>query len=72
MYLKEGIIKMPHCETQNMIADPLTKPMAIQDTISHMKKMSGLIPNTPNVKHHNIDEEEVYQVLMAWNTTETE
>ena len=39
-YLKNGTITMPHCETGDMLPDPLTKAMDIPTTISHIAKLS--------------------------------
>jgi hypothetical protein len=40
-YIQAGTIKMPHCDTRSMLADPLTKPMLPTDTIKHMRKIVG-------------------------------
>jgi hypothetical protein len=41
-YIQTGVIKMPHCDTRSMLADPLTKPMTPSITLQHMHKITGI------------------------------
>jgi hypothetical protein len=41
-YIEEGTLVMPHCSTDNMLSDPLTKTLNIKTTSAHFNKMIGI------------------------------
>jgi hypothetical protein len=43
-HIEEGTLIMPHCSTDNMLSDPLTKTLNIKNTAAHFKKMIGVEP----------------------------
>ena len=69
-YLKNGTITMPHCETGDMLPDPLTKAMDIPTTLSHIAKLSGNARNMTRIKQRNEDEEHIFGVMMSMSIDE--
>ena len=43
-HIEDGTLVMPHCPTDKMLPDPLTKTLSIKTSISHYRKMSGIEP----------------------------
>ena len=64
-YIQAGTIKMPHCDTRSMLADPLTKPMMPADTTKHMRKIGGQENIENKLKVKNIDEEMVFFAITS-------
>ena len=55
-YLLSGVIVMPHCRTENMLADPLTKPMTPGIALPHIRTMAGLTSTIHNM--HILDDQD--------------
>jgi hypothetical protein len=62
-YIQAGIIKMPHCDTRSMLADPLTKPITPAITVQHMRKIIGQDNIENKLKIKSADEEMVFIAL---------
>ena len=63
-YIQAGTIKMPHCDTRSMLADPLTKPMIPANTLTHMRKIIGQ-DNIENKLRVKSDEEEMVFIALT-------
>jgi hypothetical protein len=62
-YIQAGIIKMPHCDTRSMLADPLTKPMTPAITKEHMMKIIGARNIDNKLQMKSAEEEMVFLAL---------
>lgn len=67
-HIEDGTLKMPHCSTDKMLSDPLTKTLNIRTSDAHYRKMAGA--DAINQQTITLTKDEMKVFLTLFNTTE--
>ena len=67
-HIEDGTLVMPHCPTDKMLPDPLTKTLNIKTSTSHYRKMIGIEPI--QLQQTTLTNEEIQVFLTLFKTTD--